>query len=161
MPTRELIMKIAALAGDERGDPMVRAVACEKLAVLKDIYPHLFWMPDGDEPAAQAATEAPSMWADVADVSEAPSPPPPARYGSKAWFMDIKNWDTTAKGNPSIVVMAKGVELRVVLFRYKKAPTQWGFLLIDTRTDATTFSDRRYSIEIAAHEGAWEELCAI
>jgi hypothetical protein len=92
------------------------------------------------------------------DVDGAPPPPPPARRGSKAWFMDIRNWDATAKGNPSIVVRAKGVERRVVLFRYKRAPTQWGFLLIDTITDTTTFSERRYPTEIAAHEGAWEAL---
>jgi hypothetical protein len=39
--------------------------------------------------------------------------------------MNIKDWDPAAKGNPSIVVVtADGVELRVVLFRYKRAPTQ-------------------------------------
>jgi hypothetical protein len=81
-----------------------------------------------------------------------------ARRGSKRWFMDIKNWETTAQGNPSIVVKAKGVERRVVLFRYKQAPTRWGFLLINTRTDETTFSERRYPTEIAAHEGMGKSM---
>jgi hypothetical protein len=64
VPTRELILKIAALAGDERGDPAIRAVAYEKLAVLKDIYPHLFWMPGEDTPTAPPEPDAPP-WADV------------------------------------------------------------------------------------------------
>ena len=64
------------------------------------------------------------------------------------------------KGNPSIVVEAKGVERRVVLLRYKRGRL-WGFLLINTHTDATTFSEQRYLTEIAAHEGAWKALCAI
>jgi hypothetical protein len=157
MPTREQILKIAMLAGDERAHPMMRQVAFDKLAAFQETHPHLFVLPA----AADELEDSPPMWANVADTGEAPPPPPPARYGSKAWFMDIRNWDTTAKGNPSIVVEAKGVERRVVLFRYKKAPTQWGFLLIDTHTDATTFSEHRYPTEIAAHMAAWEALCAI
>ena len=160
MPTRETILKIAAVAGDERGDAMVRQVAYEKLAALKDIYPHLFWTPGQNAPMALSEPDGEPSWADVAtDVDNTSAPPPrPARYGTKAWFMDIRNWDVTAKGNPSITIRGKSAERRVVLFRYKKAPMQWGFLVIDTRTDETTFSERRYRTEIAAHEAAWETL---
>jgi hypothetical protein len=71
MPTRELILKIAALAGDERGDPMVRAVAYEKLTALQDIYPHLFWAPGEDAPTAPLELEDTPPWTDVADVGKA------------------------------------------------------------------------------------------
>ena len=112
MPTRALIIKIAMLAGDERSHPMVRQVAFDKLAGFKESHPHLFVLPA----EAPELEDGQPMWADVPDAPDANSatpPPPPPRY---------------AKGNPSIVVEAKGVERRVVLLRYKRAPTQWGFL---------------------------------
>lgn len=158
MPTRALIIKIAMLAGDERAHPMVRQVAFDKLAGFKESHPHLFVLPA----EAPELEDRQPMWADVPDAPDANSatpPPPPPRYGGKAWFMDIKNWDTTAKGNPSIVVEAKGVERCCSVTSGHQL--SGAFLLINTHTDATTFSEQRYLTEIAAHEGAGEALCAI
>jgi hypothetical protein len=41
----ELIHKIAILAGDERGEPMVRAVAFDKLEAYRLSHPHPFVLP--------------------------------------------------------------------------------------------------------------------
>lgn len=63
------------------------------------VYPHLFWIPGKDAPATlpEPDDDAPP-WTDVADVDDAPSPPPPpARHGSKAWFMDIRHWTPPPK----------------------------------------------------------------
>jgi hypothetical protein len=75
--------------------------------------------------------------------------------------MNIKNWTVTAKGNPPIEVVARGVEYRVVLFRYKQAPNEWGYLFFNILSNQTTFGKRRYASEIAAHDGPWKALCAI
>lgn len=150
MPTVDLILKIARLAGDERGDPRIREIAHAKLANLKAAYPHLFVLETPTEPAP---------WSDVADVADGAPPSPPPTKG-KARFMDIRNWDVTAAGNATITVTVRGVGFKVVLFKHKRTPT-WGYLLIDTDTDVETFSNVRYPTEVGAHEAAWEALEAL
>jgi hypothetical protein len=159
MPTRALIIKIAMLAGDERAHPMVRQVAFDKLAGFKESHPHLFVLPA----EAPELEDGQPMWADVPDAPDANSatpPPPPPWYGGKAWFMDIKNWDTTPRA-----IRASWSRPRASSAEWCCSVTSgrrlWGFLLINTHTDATTFSEQRYLTEIAAHEGAWKALCAI
>jgi hypothetical protein len=154
MPTRELVLKIARLAGDERGDAATRAIAFAKLEALRAEHPHLFVLEESPPTAEDAAP-----WSDVADVADdAPQAPPPTK--GKARFMDIRNWKATAAGNPTITATVRGVEFRVVLFKYKRSPA-YGFLIINTDTDKETFSERRYPTEVAAHEGAWDALSAI
>jgi hypothetical protein len=100
--TRELILKIARLAGDERGDPRTREAAFDKLVAFKETHPHLFVLatPEGDA----------APWSDVADVGDdAPQAPPPTK--GKPRFMDIRNWDVTAAGNPTIIVTVKGTDV--------------------------------------------------
>jgi hypothetical protein len=153
MPTRELILKIARLAGDERGDAATRAIAYAKLADLKAAHPHLFVIETPED------NDAP--WSEVADVEDAPPTPAGGPVDKrKARFMDHSSWSDTAKGNPCIEVTRKGVAYKVVLFEYKKSP-MIGFLLINEDTDEQTFSNARYKTYGEARLGAWEALCSI
>lgn len=152
MPTHELLIKIAKLAGDERGNPMVRQIALDKLAAFQQTHPHLFWIEgEGD----------PLPWTDVATDADAPEPPaPPISANDKARFMNVAKWMRTANGNLSIVIAVKGVDYRVVLFKYKKTP-MFGWLRIDVDIDAQVFSQMKYATHDEARIGAWEALCAI
>jgi hypothetical protein len=129
VPTLQTILKIAALAGDERAHPMVRAVAYEKLAALKDAYPHLFVLPGVDGCRDDGVRERP---ADVdrrsrrAGCRGCASAAAAGAIRQQGVVHEHQKWDVSAKGNPTILVMAKGVERRVVLFRYKQAPNEWG-----------------------------------
>ena len=158
MPTRELILKIAALAGDERGDPMVREIAYAKLAALKDAYPHLSWAPPGeDAPTAPPEPGAPP-WADVAtNVDDA------LHRRRRAMGRGPGSWTSGIGTPPPRAIRALWSRPRAssaawFCFATSGRRTQWGFLLVNTRTDAPTFSERRYPTEIAAHEAAWEAL---
>jgi hypothetical protein len=57
MPTREFILKIAMLAGDERAHPMMRQVPFDKLAAFQETHPHLFVLPG----AADELEDSPSI----------------------------------------------------------------------------------------------------
>lgn len=141
--TRELVLKIARLAGDERGDAATRAIAWAKLEALQTAYPELFWIDEEPAPATapEAAADAPG-WSDVATGDEKPEDPnaPPAR------FMDLSKWDTTANGHRSHILLhgkTRRELFRVVLFRHKKTPTH-GWLRIDLRTEAQVFSQIKH-----------------
>jgi hypothetical protein len=161
VPKRELIMEIAALAGDERAHPAVRQVAFNKLAAFQETHPHLFWMPGQDEP--REPEPGPPMWTDVpyaSDVASAASAPPPPS-GPPAWFTDLSGWDTTTKGNPTIVITESGKpDYRIVLFAHKRSPT-FGWLRINTSPDIEVFSQTRYATRDEALRASLETLCAI
>jgi hypothetical protein len=101
-------------------------------------------------------------WSDVADVEGArtPAPPKPLTAKDRARFMDVRNWRETSNGNPSILLMVKGAEYRVVLFKHKKTPT-FGALRINTDTDESTFMRGWRPTREEARLGAWRELAAL
>ena len=156
MPSREQILKIARLAGDERAHPMMRQVAFDKLATFQETHPHLFWTPGQDEPVG-----AP-MWADVPDAPGSAAPPHPTpSSGSPAWFTNLNDWGKTSNGNPTIVVCEPGKpDYRTVLFAHKRTPT-FGWLRIDASTDIEVFSQTRYATRDEALRASWEALCAV
>jgi hypothetical protein len=154
MPTRELIMKIARLAGDERGDAATRAIAFAKLEAVQAAHPELFRIA-GEAPATapETATDAPG-WSDVTTEDEKPAPP----KGPPAWFMDLSGWQETANRNRSIVVTFRttGREFRIVLFRHKKTPTH-GWLRINTATEEQVLSQIKHHTLREAMVDAWVE----
>jgi hypothetical protein len=85
--TKELLLKIARLAGDERGDPATRAVAMAKLEVYHLSHPELFVL----DPAP--STEAPDdvEWGDVE---------PDKPNADREEFLRPSAWRSSAKGNP-------------------------------------------------------------
>jgi len=151
----DLIRKIEAVALDERGDARIREIAIGKLEAYQTSHPHLFAELTKEHLATSYRAEKDEApWSDVTDVG----PKPPTK--GKARFMDIRSWRETTNGNPTITLMMNGVELRIVLFKYKKAP-DFGWLRIDTLTDKTTFCQACYATEAEAHQAAWDAVCAI
>lgn len=134
------LAKIRALAADTRGDPATRAIA---QAALK-----------------RYAAEPPES------VKVRPNPSDPRHPGMRTSpeydrfrFMDIGAWKTTAKGNPTYLIVVKGRSFRIVMFQHKKRPTH-GWMRVDTITDEVEFS-RSFSTLQEAHEDAWNSLMAI
>jgi hypothetical protein len=87
-PTRDLLLKIARLAGDERGDPATRAVAMAKLEEIHATYPELFVL-------EKARPTAPAF-EDEGDIFRAP---PPSGNPERDAFLDPRFWRQSAKGN--------------------------------------------------------------
>ena len=90
--TRELLTKIARIAGDERGDPATRAVAWRKLEELHKIHPELFVLETSTPPplGTPAEDEAP-LWNDVGEGN--------AGNPDRDLFLDRRFWRHSAKGN--------------------------------------------------------------
>jgi hypothetical protein len=85
------MLKIARLAGDERGDPQTRAVAYAKLEPFYKTNPELF-----------AVERAPSTPWRVVDGDPSPwMEPPVVNHDDEAEedFCDVRNWRHSAKGN--------------------------------------------------------------
>jgi hypothetical protein len=129
-----LIEKIRRVAEDARGDPRTRAIAQEKLAILKRAEPPR----KAQHPGMKVAPEYAVF-----------------RY------MDLGNWRRTASGNSTYThTLADGRPIRTVLFAHKKSPT-FGWLLIDLERDAQTFSQIKYATIGEAHQAAWNTLATI
>ena len=161
MPACELLIKIARLAGDERGDPMVRRNAFDSsLDSSKAIRIYSPRARRQRHPSSRTPRRC-GLTFSAPDVEDKPAARAKGPVDKRrARFMDHTSWSETAKGNPSIEIVWRGVAYRIVLFEYKKSPMV-GFLLINEDTDEQTFSQLRYKTYGEARAGAWEAVCAL
>jgi hypothetical protein len=132
MITRETLLRIAAIAGDERADPMTRDVAWRKLADFKQQYPDLFVV---DEPDGFAKVEVEEGKADPAFDD----------------YCNWANWEESAKGNP-------WRELRdctVTIFPDRFHDGQFRWCVAWNARDKPVFSRDRFPHQHSAKIDAW------
>jgi hypothetical protein len=138
----EKLKKIRALANDHRGDPATRAIA---QAALKRY-------------AQEPPRPAPQPGADPRDHQH-PGMRTSAEY-DRFRFMDLSTWKITANGNQTHLIVHKGKQYRIVLFRHKKRPT-YGWMRIDVIADSDPVFSGAFRTIGEAHADAWKSLMAI
>jgi hypothetical protein len=139
--SHETLVKIARLAGDERGDAATRAVAWAKLHELHELHaehPEMF------------VVEAPQIETpDVSDEHERRAPEDPEQ---RAFFL-MKNWGRSSRNPDNLVHVIDG-DIIVTVFHNKRHPGAWSWS-VKREDQPVVFSAYPLVSELEAMRDAW------
>jgi hypothetical protein len=133
MITRETLLRIAAIAGDERADPATRDIAWRKLEDFKEQYPDLFVIEPPDDGFAKVEVEE-------AEVD-------PAFEDYRNWA----NWEVSAKGNP----WRELSDCTVTIFPDRFHEGQFRWCVAWSAQEKPTYSRDRFPHQQSAKIDAW------